>query len=394
MRDQEADAIAAFTLAEYLAQTDSFENALDQFSALEEHPWEPIHSKVLLRSTELKLENDIIEPEKAIDLLESLRYRWRGDNSEVNAAAMLGKVYAREGRQDEALRIMKITQKRFSKLPVAGELSREMSDIFRQLFINGGAKNMDPATRVALWRDHQTLTPNGPDGVRMVMNIVRDLVALNLLDDAASYLQYWIDQPNITLTARARAQIARDLAEIYILNGQMQKAINAINETRVARLPSKLVTERRSLYALALSKVGQTENALELLANDKNVEAKSMRGQIAWEGKLWDRSGALIETALGNSWQNDTLTRAQSLDVMRAMISFALINDTVSIKRVGKRYQKLMEPTDYAAAFDLLLNEPINNSDVRLRNLIRELASFEPSETLSKGFQLIEDDLN
>ena len=385
--DPEAQAIAGYAKAGLDARTGDLETALARYDELTLDEWRPIRARAQLSKVVLQTENDLIEADQAVEALESLRFQWRGDDTEVAAAAMLGRVYANAGRYDEALQIMESTQLRFPESPVADQLNLEMNALFRMLFLDGGADRMDPLSAVALWREYQGLTPSGPDGVRMVMNMVARLVEIDLLDQAANYLQYWVDERSVTMTAQARAQIARDLAEIYLLDDRPEMALRAIDSTRIARLPQTLVGERRLLQARALSSLGRTEHALELIANDDSSGAERLRAQIAWDGELWDQAGRRLEALLGNAWRDGALDRPQTHDVMRAIISYALAGDRAGIDRLKARYGAIMAQTNHAAAFSLIANETVSVGDARIASLVGELASFEPSENLLRGFQ-------
>ena len=391
--DAEAQAVAAFARAGLLARSGDIPGAVAAYEALRADPWRPIQTRAGLASVVLQSSNGLMSADEAVEELESLRFQWRGDDTEVEAAAMLGRVYAQAGRYGEALETMDGTRARFPDSPVARAISLEMETLFRQLFLEGGAERMDPLTAVALWREHQTLTPPGPDGVRMVMGVVRRLVEIDLLDQAAAYLQYWVDEPSITLTGQARASIAADLAEIYLSDGRAELALRAIEQTRIAGLPADLVSDRRLLQARALAAVGRTEHALELIASETSPEAERLRARIAWDGRRWPDAGRRAESLLGDRWREDgALTASESHDVLRALIAYALAGDAASTDRIEARYGAQMAATDHAGAFSLVANQSVSPGDSRLATLIDELARLEDSTSLTRGFRSLEAD--
>ncbi len=391
--DEEAAAIAAFARAGLAARYGDVDSAIDQYEALTRDTWLPIRARAQLEKLRLQSQTGRIAPDEAVEMLESLRFQWRGDDTEVEASAMLGQVYAQAGRFDEALSTMDSTRLRFPESPVARRLGLEMDTLFRDLFLDGGADRMDPLTAVALWREHQELTPPGPDGVRMVLGVVERLVEVDLLNQAAEYLQYFVDERAITMTAQARAAIAADLAEIYLMDERPEQALRAIEQTRIAGLSGDLVAERRLLQARALAGVGRTEHAQELIANDRTEPADRLRARIAWDDRQWLEAGRRAEALLGDRWRSDDeLSRRDSHDVLRALIAYALAGDGASMDRVEARYGAAMARTEHASAFSTVANEAVRPGDARISALVSELAELDTSETLMRGFRSGEGD--
>ena len=121
------------------------------------------------------------------------------------------------------------------------------------------------------------------------------------------------------MTALARAQVAADLARVYLIDNRAADALRALDSTRIAGLPTDLVDERRVLQARALAALGRTEHALELVAYDQGPEADRLRADIAWDGRNWSEAGRLMETLLGDRWRSVRLRgdrdwRSQNLD--------------------------------------------------------------------------------
>ncbi|MGJ3230310.1 MAG: hypothetical protein ACFE0P_00760 [Oceanicaulis sp.] len=386
--DAEAEAIAAYAAAGLAARRGDIDAAIVGYAALADHRWPPIQARSKLEKLRLESEAGRIAPDEAVEMLESLRYQWRGDDTEVEASAMLGEVYADAGRYDEALRTMEATRLRFPESPVSRRLGLAMDNLFRDLFLNGAADRMDPLSAVALWREHQDLTPPGPDGVRMVLGVVERLVEIDLLDQAAAYMQYWVDERAVTMTAQARAAIAADLAEIYLMDERPERALRAIEQTRVAGLPGELVAERRLLQARALAGVGRTEHALELIANDRTETADRLRARIAWDERAWGEAGRRSEALLGDRWRGEgELSSRESHDVLRALIAYALAGDQASMDRVEARYGPAMARTEHAGAFSMVASETVRPGDARLSALVTELADLDDSASLLRGFR-------
>ena len=387
--DPQAQAVAAFASAGLAAAEGAVERAVAEYTALSRHAWEPIQARALLARTRLEVEEGLIEPDEAVDGLEALRYRWRGDTVEVQAAAMLGRVYADAGRFSEALSTMAAARARFPDSPVARRLSLEMETLFRDLFLHGRADRMDPLDALALWYEYyENVAVMGPDGLRMARRIAERLVEIDLLEPAGELLSHQVFERNITMTNLSRAQIAADLARVRLMDDRPEDALQAIESTRVARLPDDLVRDRRLLQARALSDLGRTDHALELVANDEGPDVERLRAEIAWEARNWADAGRRAEALLGDRWRDSApLSAREAHDVLRAAIAYALAGERAGLERVEARYGRAMAGTGHAAAFSQVAGRDAAPGDARLSALVSELGAFEDTDALMAGFR-------
>ena len=299
----------------------------------------------------------------------------------------IGKVYLSQGRYAEALDTMTNALSRFSNTPEARRLSVRLETLFRDIFLNGDGDRMDPMEALALWYEHQDLTPPGPDGLRMARRIAARLVEVDLLEPASELLAHQVFERNITMTALARAQVAADLARVYLIDNRAADALRALDSTRIAGLPTDLVDERRVLQARALAALGRTEHALELVAYDQGPEADRLRADIAWDGRNWSEAGRLMETLLGDRWRSDRpLDPAEAHDVLRALIAYALVQDEAGMDRVVARYGQAMGQTEHAAAFSTVANRSVPPGDSRLSALVGQIANVQRTDALMAGF--------
>jgi hypothetical protein len=387
--DPEALAVAAFAQAGLAAAEGDVSRAVAEYDALTRHEWTPIQARALLAKTRLQVEEGLIEPDEAVEILEGLRYRWRGDTVEVQAAAMLGHVYAEAGRFDDALATMAAARARFADSPVARRLSMEMETLFRDLFLNGRADRMDPLDALSLWYEYyENIAIMGPDGLRMARRIAERLIEIDLLEPAGELLSHQVFERNITMTNLARAQIAADLARVRLMDDRPEDALQALEATRVARLPEELVRDRRLLQARALSDLGRTDHALELVANDAGADVERLRAEIAWAARSWADAGRRAEALLGDRWRNAApLDGRESHDVLRAAIAYALAGEDAGLERVESRYGRAMAATGHAAAFSQIVGRSAAPGDARLTALVAQLGAFRDTEALMAGFR-------
>lgn len=339
--------------------------AKKMFQAIAKAPYDNLAAPALLHATRLQYEKREINAAKAADTLNQLRYRWRGDGVEMDVIRALGKLYIDQGRYREALEVMRSAGRPSSDRPEALALQNEISSTFRALFLDGLADGMQPIQAVGLFYDFQELTPIGADGDQMVRNLVRRLVDVDLLDDAAKLLKYQVDN---RLNGVPKAQVATDLAWIYLMNKRPEDALNAINATRTTILPPALNAERRLATARALIGLGRYDAALELVERDNTKDGQEIRADIAWKQRAWPSAGALYERMLGDRWKGQgALSAAEEARLLRASVAYSLADDDASLARLRQRWTRFVDnagnPDGLRVALQGLGSEAVSPSD-------------------------------
>jgi len=286
---------------------------------------------------------------QTLTALDSLRFRWRGDDTELQLISDMGTIYLSEGRYREALAVLKSGGQSFMGNPQAVQIQNTLNQAFRGLFLGGMADGLQPVEALALFNDFKELTPVGADGDEMVRRIVRRLVDVDLLDQAAELLEYQVGN---RLDGVAKSSVAADLAAIYLMDHNPQKALAALWNTRTTLLPKALMAERRWLEARALSELNEPDKALDVLGSDTSPDAEDIRADIYWNKQDYAKSAAILERRLGDRWKSDKpLTVAEEGRLIRAAIAFSLLKDQPSLTRLSTRYGKF---TDTASSPDAL----------------------------------------
>jgi tetratricopeptide (TPR) repeat protein len=297
-----------------------------------------LSAPAMLHATLIKLDENKITPVQAADVLEGLRYRWRGDATELETIHALGKIYLSLGRYREALEALRSAGQRLPDLPEAVQIQADLGAAFRSLFLDGQADGLQPIQALALFYDFKELTPIGADGDLMVRKLARRLVDVDLLSQAADILKY---QEENRLDGVPRAEVATDLATIDLMNRQPEAAIDALNESRTTLLPSALNAQRRVVEARAWLGLGQYDHALEIIQSDKGGDPDAIRAEISWKKHDWAGAAGKFESLLGDRWKTATtpLSADEEAKVLRAGIAYSLAGDNVSLNRLRTRYQ-------------------------------------------------------
>jgi hypothetical protein len=312
-----------------------------------------ISTPAMMHAAKLRLDLGKSTAQQAIDELDRLRYRWRGDETELEIIGTLGDIYLSAGRYREALNVLKGGGQKFFDKPEAVALSTKLNTAFRGLFLEGMADALQPIEALGLFYDFKDLTPVGSDGDEMVRKLARRLIDVDLLDQAAELLQYQIDN---RLDGVAKAAVASDLAAIHLMNRQPEKALQALWKTRTSLLPKALMSERRVLEARALNELNRPDDALDALGSDNAPDTQDVRADIFWRKKDWLKAAGLLEKRLGERYKSDApLSLADESRLIRAGVGYSLLSDQKSLERLSLRFGKFIANAQSADAMRVAL---------------------------------------
>ena len=287
-------------LMEAQGQLDS---ALALYDQVANDPYGALSTPAALHAVQIRLAQGKLKPADAEATLDSLRFRWRGDATELDIVRALGKIYLAQGRYREALETLRSANGRLPELPAAVAISSDLSNTFKALFLNGGADGMQPIEALGLFYDFKDLTPIGADGDQMVRKLTHRLVDVDLLDQAAELLKYQVDN---RLDGVPKAEVSTDLAMIDLMDKKPEDALSALNNSRTTLLPTALNARRRLIEARAQVALGRYDAGLELLQGDKTPEAADIRAEVAWRQKSWPMAASLFEARLGDRWKKSS----------------------------------------------------------------------------------------
>ncbi len=313
--------------------------ALALYEAVARSPYGAVAAPAELAALRLRLAKGAIPVPEALAALDSLRFRWRGDATEMETIRELGRMDIAQGRYREALEALRSAGGRLPDLPASIALHTDLADAFKALFLEGRADGMEPIQALALFYDFKELTPVGADGDLMVRRLVKRLADVDLLDQAADLLRYQVDN---RLNGAAKAQVATDLAAIELMAGKPDGAINAIEGSRSTLLPMALNIQRRLLEARALVMLGRYDHALELVGTETSPDALEVKALAAWKGRDWPAAGRWMEARLGERWKSPApLDPADTALLIRTGAAYTLAGDDQALARVRGRYAKL-----------------------------------------------------
>jgi hypothetical protein len=318
----------------------------------------------LRRATGAMRAIDLVEP------LEALRFRWRGNSTELMIVGMLGETYSELGRWREALATMRIAADRFPTDPAARQLSADMSTLFERLFLDGEADQLEPIQALGLFYEFSDLTPVGPNGDRIVRLLSGRLVHVDLLEQAAQLLQHQVDE---RLQGVGKSQVAADLAAIYLMDHKPDRALVALAGSRQPNIPPALQADRRILEARALLDLGRLDGAVELVERDRGEDAQRVRAEAAWRSRDWQRAAAELRTMLGARNRSQPLDEHGRQVVLRLGVALTLAGDETGVRNLYREYAGDLANTPDADAFEIVA-AGINADGAAIRDVARAVA--------------------
>lgn len=298
------------------------------------------------------LQSGQIPAQQAINALERLRFRWRGDNLEIQTLNKLAALYFRQKKWRDGLHDLRIVGKYFTGSDAANRAQDQMRSLFSDLFLRGRADSLPPPDALGLFYDFIDLTPIGPDGDEMIRHMADRLTAVDLMGPAADLLQYQVTQ---RLDGMARAQVAAKLAAVQLMDRKPQAALETLTSTQISAMPDDVAHQRVLLQARALADMKRWDDALDLIGVDKSADADRFRADVYWKSGNWPAAALRTEQGLGNRWNDaEPLSDDERQQVLRAAVAYALAGDEASLNRVRARYTTKMNATPDGKAFGIV----------------------------------------
>jgi tetratricopeptide (TPR) repeat protein len=300
----------------------------------------PSASEAKLLEIELWQKRGEIAQDEALRELETLAVTWRGDGIEIRTLQLLARIYSAGGRYNEALGTARTATDLQSYSEVTRQIQDEAAALFSKLFLTPKGDDLPLIDALAMFYEYRELTPIGRRGDEMIRRLADRLVAVDLLDQASQLLQYQVDH---RLEGAARAQVASRLAMVYLMNRKPDRAIAALRSTRIADLAGELRQQRLLLEARAQSDIGRRDLALDIIANVGGREAIRLRSDIYWAARRWREASEQIELYYADRWRDfKPLDPQEKGDVIRAVLGYALAEDSLGLARFREKYAPLM----------------------------------------------------
>ena len=370
--------------AQLMAAEGRYTDARPIFNAIENSGDELAGAQADYANVEAAVAAGAMSQDAAIDALEQLRFRWRGDALELQTLRKLGALYFARQRWHQGLATLRIASQNFPNEDLARQAQDDMRTTFEALFLKGAADRMPPIQALGLFYDFIDLTPIGPNGDEMIRHMADRLVAVDLLEPAASLLEY---QASKRLDGVARAQVATRLAMIDLLDHKPKDALEALRTSQVSGLPPDVVHQRTVLQARALAALRQWDQALDMIATDDSADSRQLRADIYWESGNWEIAGQKAEAiAAPASADAKPITDEARASVLRAAIAYTLAGDESALDRLRKGFAAKMGASADARAF-AVVTQKLDTQGTAFRDMAGQIASIDTLEAFMKDFR-------
>ena len=362
-----------FLMAKIAADTGQEKEALEIWDRLAEdyaHPF--VRARAEFSRILWGLDHDTLPKDQAIDRLERLRTSWHGDSLELTILTMLGDMYVEQNKYIEAMRIWHGGVTSFPNTTASLDMSRKMQEAFITVFREGIADKLPPLEALALYYEYKNYMPTGNMANEIINRLADRLIHVDLLNQATVLLD---QQMRSAAEKERRSEIGAKLATVYLLNRQPTKALQTLHDSVYGDNPVALRMIRNRLTAQTLLELGQSEKALQVLAQDGDADAERIRIAVFWKEKNWEQLASSVENML-KSRQDITapVSVEESEYLLRLALAYVFREDRTQLQYLRDYFGPLMKENPNRAMFDFITGGDIQLTTTNFDDVIKNIA--------------------
>jgi hypothetical protein len=339
------------------------ELAFDTFKSVVFSENLPIRYQARYEYLNMLLQKQDFSKKDIISALEDLRFDFRGGDIELNYSKTLASIYLQEDYLKQAMELYKYISIYFAGTNDAKQATETLFNVFYNLFAKKQQTNstLDEISRLALFYDFIELTPSEYEGNEIITNIVNDLVALELYDDAIKLLTIQLNYK--TKDEDLAQELGEKLADLYLKTGQLKNALKTLILTQKNADEMQYTDFAKITKAKTLLKFEKVEQAEKLLKSIKDsLQAKYILADIYWNQNDNDKIIDTLENIfLGKKAQldEDAMIRLSYL-----MVAYSLNKDVEKLKQIKNLYLSELAKVDLANKLEFLLK--LAGEDVKI----------------------------
>ena len=374
LRDLEPQIV--YLTAQKMEMQGYIRNAIKEYQSLLDSNSEMFSAYARLHHTILSQMVNFIDPKTAIQELEKLRFAWGEKTFKIKLLNKLADFYLKDQDYYNALRILNeegFLADKVQKEYIAGKMVR----IFEDIFIGNHAdEKLSPIKALALYNDFKWLAALSPHENLMMQKLADRLVAVDLLPRAQEILLSLLNKTNLTDDARAR--VGSRLGVIYLFENKPQEALLVLDATDSPNLVSETTNPRRIIRARALSQLGKTKQALDLLEDDTSPNALLHKFEIYWRAEEWNKASNTIKYLIQEPTPGKKLSDEQIGYVLDWATALKQAGKETVLIRLRNKFLPYFKGTVHESAFNVLTNHLEKEKvDIRaIHNIIDDVHNF------------------
>jgi tetratricopeptide (TPR) repeat protein len=341
-------------------------------------------ARALFSRTLALLDTNQITRAEAIKTLDGLRFAWRGDVIEFNLLRRLGELKLADGDNAGGFDALREAAVNFPDYAAAKDAMKELSDGFATVMLGDAVKTMSPIRALSLYDEFKDFAPVGERGDVITRQLVDRLVAVDLLDRAASVLE---DEVTHRLSGRDKARGATQLALLRLLGHNPDGALKALAIDIGRDLPAELLRRRQQLRARALLELDRRDEALAIIADDSSHDADRLRADIFWRGRNWREAAKALSRLAPTPGADAELDKEGSQLVLDWASALTLAGDRPGVATLRQTYGKAMGATAYGDAFRIIAGDPASGGDGDPRAIASRVAQVSELQSFMSGLK-------
>lgn len=344
----------AYLSAQKMEMQGYIRNAIKIYQTLLNSDSAMFSSYARLHHTILSQMVNFIDAKTAIKELEKLRYAWGETSFKIRLLGKLSDYYLKDKDYYNALRILN-EQSFLASGEQQNLINQKMIKIFEDIFIGNHADEiLSPIKSLALYQDFNWLAKLSPNQNAIIQKLADRLVAVDLLPKAQELLLELLPQKD--LAAEDKAKIGSRLAVIALFENKPQEALDMIETTSSAGLPSEIANPRKLIAAKALSALNRPDEALALLENDYSPNALLHKFEVYWNAKDWDNASNTIKYLIEEPKKGQKLSTQQINYILDWAITLKQAGKETVLVRLRNKFMPYFKDTPYYSAFNVLTN--------------------------------------
>jgi len=289
---------------------------------------------------------------RTIQEFERLKFSWGEKNFKINVLNKLVDLYLKNSNFYLALKTLEDISdlsKKHTK-----DVERRMVEIMEEIFYYNNDNQFSTIKALALFDDFGDLIKRSQKQTAITLKLADRLVAVDLLDRAYKMINDYMKNNKYKLIDTEISAMGSRLALINLFKNQESEALRNLDITEKKDIPETLELQRRIIRAHALTKQGNTDEALELLKDDSSKNAILLKTQIYWDAKDWDNASDTIRLLIKKPDENQPISDEQIHYILDWLTALKQAGKETVIVRVRNSFMPYFKNTKYYSMFSLL----------------------------------------